>query len=212
LKGSADILTTENELPPATVSKLMSIIQRQVNSMDRMIGDLLDTSRIESGHLELRVKECDARPIAQNAFDLFKAASTQHHLMLSVPDSTIRLACDPLRIEQVLNNLISNAIKYSPAETTVELSLEQVDQEVLFRVSDEGIGIPPDELPYIFEPFRRTAATKEEVPGVGLGLSVAQRIVRGHGGYIEARSELGRGTTFLVHLPALDARLRKLTA
>jgi len=212
LKGSADILSGENELPRATISKLMSIIQRQVNSMDRMIGDLLDTSRIESGHLELRIKECDARPIAQNAFDLFKSSSKQHHLKLSIPDTTTRLTCDPLRIEQVLNNLISNAIKYSPAETTVELSLEQLDQEVLFRVSDEGVGIPAHELPYIFEPFRRTAASKEDVPGVGLGLSVAQRIVRAHGGYIEAKSDFGRGTTFLVHLPALDARLRKLTA
>src|SRR5262249_46160163 len=110
------------------------------------------------------------------------------------------------------NNLMSNAIKYSPAGTTVDLSLEQIDHEVVFRVSDEGVGIPDDELPYIFEPFRRTAASKEEVPGVGLGLSVAQRIVRAHGGYIEAKSDVGKGTIFLVHLPALDARLQKVSA
>src|SRR5262249_10874629 len=133
LKGSADILSTERELPPATVSKLMSIIRRQVDGLDRMIGDLLDTSRIEAGQLELRIRECDARPIAQNAFDLFKSGSKQHQFTLALPDSPVRLTCDPLRIEQVLNNLISNAVKYSPAGTTVELRLEQVGDEVQFR-------------------------------------------------------------------------------
>jgi signal transduction histidine kinase len=212
LKGSAEILSSGRELPPETASKILSVIKRQVNGLDRMIGDLLDTSRIEAGHLELRIHDCDARPIAQNAFDLYNSASSDHKLTFTTPDLPIELRCDPLRIEQVLNNLLSNAVKYSPPETTVELSIHHVDDEVEFRVSDQGMGIAQEELPYLFEPFRRTTASKDEIPGVGLGLSVAQRIVRAHGGYIQVQSQIGKGTTFRVHLPAPGASLRKLTA
>jgi len=212
LKGSADILSAERKLAPETVSNLMAIIKRQVHSLDRMIGDLLDSARIEAGHLELRLKECDARPIAENVFELFNSGSRHHELTLTVPNAAVMLHCDPLRIEQVLNNLVSNAFKYSPPGSKIELRLEQVGEEVLFQVSDHGRGIPEAELPYIFEPFRRTAASKEEVPGVGLGLSVAQRIVRAHGGRIQVESQFGKGTTFRVHVPALTKAAQKLTA
>jgi signal transduction histidine kinase len=212
LKGSADILSSDRKLPPETVANLMAIIKRQVNGLDRMIGDLLDTSRIESGHLELRIRECDARPIAQAAFDLFKSASKQHDLLLRVPEAPILLRCDPLRLEQVMNNLMSNAVKYSPSGGKVELGVDYIGDEVQFRVADEGKGISEEELPYIFEPFRRTTSSKDEVPGVGLGLSVAQRIVRAHGGRISVESQLGKGTTFRVYLPAIDSGEQQLTA
>jgi signal transduction histidine kinase len=212
LKVSADILSSERKLPPETVADLMSVVRRQVQGLDRMIGDLLDTSRIEAGQLELRIRECDARVIAQNAFDLFKAASHDRRLALRMPDTSVVLHCDPLRIEQVLNNLVSNAVKYSPPGSDIELSVERVDDSVRFRVCDQGVGIAEDDIPYIFEPFRRTAASKEEVPGVGLGLSVAQRIVRAHGGRIYVESRLGSGTTFTVDLPLATAAVRKRTA
>jgi signal transduction histidine kinase len=109
--------------------------------------------------------------------------------------------CDPFRIEQVLNNLISNAIKYSPAGGNIELNVEQSHDDVLFQVSDHGMGIPEEELPYIFEPFRRVKIVKGDIPGVGLGLSVVRRIVQAHSGRIEVESRLGKGTTFRVRLP-----------
>jgi signal transduction histidine kinase len=186
---------------PAKVSDLMSVIERQVHRLDRMIGDLLDRSRIEGGQLELRVVEYDARSIAQEAFNLFSTASTSHTLLLHVPDSKIPVNCDPFRIEQVLNNLLSNAIKYSPAGGNIELNVEQSHDDVLFQVSDHGMGIPEEELPYIFEPFRRVKIVKGDIPGVGLGLSVVRRIVQAHSGRIEVESRLGKGTTFRVRLP-----------
>src|SRR5262249_49849756 len=99
LKGSADILSTERHISVETAGKIMSIIKRQVQGLDRMVGDLLDRSRIESGHLELRISDCDARTIAQNAFDLFNSAAKGHHLTLVLPDVAVNLRCDPLRIE-----------------------------------------------------------------------------------------------------------------
>jgi signal transduction histidine kinase len=167
-----------------------------------MVGDLLDRSRIETGHLELRVEECDARAIARNAFDLFSSVSNKHQFKLNLPNYAIPVRCDPLRIEQVLNNLLSNAIKYSPNGGKVELTLEEGDTELQFRVSDQGIGIPREEVPYVFEPFRRAGTPRADIPGVGLGLSVAHRIVQAHGGHIEIDTQRGKGTTFRVHLPA----------
>jgi two-component system sensor histidine kinase MtrB len=202
LKLSAQVLASDRLSVPAKVSDLMSVIERQVHRLDRMIGDLLDRSRIEGGQLELRVVvEYDARSIAQEAFNLFSTASTSHTFLLRVPDSKIPVNCDPFRIEQVLNNLLSNAIKYSPAGGNIELNVEQSHDDVLFQVSDHGMGIPEEELPYIFEPFRRVKIVKGDIPGVGLGLSVVRRIVQAHSGRIEVESRLGIGTTFRVRLP-----------
>lgn len=212
LKASASVLASDRKLPPETVSNLTSIIQRQVHGLDRMIGDLLDTSRIEAGRLELRVQECDVRSIVKDAFDLFRCSSKDHEFVLELSEQPITAQCDPLRIQQVLNNLISNAIKYSPNGGRVEVALEQSSNEALLRVADQGMGIEEDELPYIFEPFRRTTASREEVPGVGLGLSVAQRIVRAHGGRIQVESRKGNGTTFRVYLPVLRDAIQKRTA
>jgi len=202
LKTAADILSSDRKLPPETVSNVMEVVKRQVHGLDRMIGDLLDTSRIEAGQLELRVKDCDLRAIAQASFDLFNSGSSEYQLKLSLPDDPVHVHCDPLRIEQVINNLLSNAIKYSPRGSRIEVALKRANDQALIWVSDEGVGIAREDLPYIFEPFRRTAASREEVPGVGLGLSVAQRIVRAHGGAIHVESQTGRGSTFRVHLPA----------
>jgi signal transduction histidine kinase len=210
LKSAADILSSGRDLSPETISNILAIIKRQVYGMDRMIGDLLDTSRIEAGRLDLRLKECDVRNVIQAAFDLFKSASTDHALTLSLPDTPVPIRCDPLRIEQVLNNLISNSVKYSPHGGSIEVCLEHVNHQAVIRVVDRGVGIAEKDLPFIFEPFRRTAASREEVPGVGLGLSVANRIVRAHGGHIQVESQVGSGTTFRVVLPAL--RSKKLTA
>jgi two-component system, OmpR family, sensor histidine kinase MtrB len=200
LKVSAEVLSRGGTIPHEKVSSVMAIIGRQVQQLDRMVGDLLDASSIEAGRLELRFEECDARKIAQESFDLFSSASPKHEFILKLPDHSVPLHCDPLRMGQVVNNLLSNAIKYSPAGGKVLLSVEQQGLEVSFSVSDEGVGIPGDELPYIFEPFRRSPTSREDIPGVGLGLSVAQRIVQGHGGRIQAESRVGKGTKFRVHL------------
>jgi signal transduction histidine kinase len=166
-----------------------------------MISDLLDSARIESGHLDLRFEELDARVIAEDVFNLFRSASNTHRFTISLPETPIVLCCDRLRIEQVLNNLLSNAIKYSPYGGSVALTLACDADEGRFEVSDQGVGIPPEEVCHIFEPFRRVRTPKQSIPGVGLGLSVAQRIVRAHGGRIRVESEPGNGAKFTIYLP-----------
>src|SRR5262249_17143867 len=189
LKISADVLSG----PAVTsdrLSNLNGVIKRQVSSLDRMVGDLLDSSKIEAGNLELRLEEYDASAIAQEVFNLFRSSSQAHEFVLNLPNANISLHCDHIRIEQVLNNLIGNAIKYSPGGGNIGLSLAHAGDEAMFEVSDEGMGIPREEIPYVFEPFRRSRTAREDIPGVGLGLSVAQRIVRAHGGRIHVESQI----------------------
>jgi signal transduction histidine kinase len=136
---------------------------------------------------------------------LFRSASAAHDLQLSIPERAIAVYCDAIRIEQVLTNIVSNAVKYSPQGGTIRIEVAKEGAHVRFRISDEGVGIPEDELPYIFQPFRRAQASSGNVPGVGLGLSVARSIVEAHHGFIDAQSCLGSGTTFTVSLPLANA-------
>jgi two-component system, OmpR family, sensor histidine kinase MtrB len=206
LKVSAEILS-DPTVTSDRLDTLMGVIKRQVKNLDRMVGDLLDSSKIESGHLELRLDDYDARMIAEEVFNLFSPSSKTHQFILNLPEAPISLHCDHLRIEQVLNNLISNAIKYSPGGGKIVLSLIESGTEALFEVSDEGMGIAREDIPYIFEPFRRTQTVREDIPGVGLGLSVARRIVGAHRGRIHVESHVGKGTTFRVYLPSVITRL-----
>ena len=169
-----------------------------------MIDDLLDATRIEAGQLELRFEKVDARAIVRDVFELFETSSAKHELWLEVPSDEVPLQCDPLRVEQVLTNLVSNAVKYSPGGGRVVMALEPRREAVLFRVSDCGLGIPEDELPYIFEPFRRSNSSRNGIAGVGLGLSVARRIVEAHHGRIHISSTQGQGTVVEVNLPSIN--------
>jgi signal transduction histidine kinase len=187
------------------LSKTVAIISRQVDLLVRMISDFLETSRIEAGQLELAKERCDARALVVNAVELFRAASSIHELVADVPATPVAVAWDSLRMEQVANNLVSNAIKYSPAGGRVEVGIEQHGNEVLLRVRDYGIGIPLDEQRAVFEPFQRGNVSRETIAGVGLGLATARRIVEAHGGRIVLTSAPGEGSTFCVWLPAEDA-------
>jgi signal transduction histidine kinase len=189
------------EVPEDKTRKTLELIGRQVTRLERMVGDFLDATRIESGHLQLQLKRRDVRPFVQEAVDLYGSSSMAHRIVFSAPEHPVEVSCDGERIAQVMNNLVSNAIKYSPGGGDVLLSVSQSGGEALLSVSDSGIGISAADLQHIFEPFRRTGASRETAPGVGLGLSVARRIVEAHGGRIEVESTVGAGTTFLVHLP-----------
>jgi signal transduction histidine kinase len=124
-----------------------------------------------------------------------------HRVNVDVPDNSLAIVGDAGRIQQVLNNLVSNAIKYSPKGGDIHISVARVSEDVVISVVDEGVGIPKDQFSKIFQPFHRVPASAENIPGVGLGLSVSRRIVQAHGGQITVESVENRGSTFRVHLP-----------
>jgi signal transduction histidine kinase len=191
------------EPPPAEEKKVhtLALIGAQVSRLQRMVDDFLDARSIESGQLGLQLQLLDVRTLAQEAVDLNAGSSIAHRIVYSAPNSPVQVFCDGARIAQVLNNLVSNAIKYSPRGGDVLVSVVVAGDEATLAVRDSGIGIAPADTKHIFEPFRRTRASREIAPGVGLGLSVARRIVEAHGGRIEVDSKLGAGSTFRVHLP-----------
>ena len=183
----------------------LQIIDRQISQLDRQVGDLLDTARIESGRLELRTAPHDLRQLVENAVKVFRGMSARHIIRVTAPPHPVLYPCDGTRIGQVVNNLLSNAIKYSPSGGEIDVTLAVSDAGVEISVQDQGIGISADDVAHIFEPFRRTAATREAIPGVGLGLSVARRIAEAHGGSINVRSVPAAGSAFTLTLPAAAA-------
>ena len=185
--------------------ELTSIILRQIKGLDRLVGDLLDTTRIESGDLRLESKDADLGPILADAVELHKTTSKIHKITLNLSEEKIPVRCDTGRILQVLNNLLSNAIKYSPTGGEVRIEAKRLDGNVHISVCDQGIGVAEIDLSGIFKPFQRSSATIGTIPGIGLGLSVSRHIVEAHGGTLTVNSQIGEGSTFTVKLPVIPA-------
>lgn len=191
---------------------IVALMERQVTQLNRLVNDVLDTARIEAGHMDLKMVPTDLRDLVEDSVFLFGAVSTSHHLVLEVPEADVPVECDPQRLGQVVNNLLSNAIKYSPDGGTVTVQLKKVvgpqGESAELSVSDEGVGISEEDLPRIFEPFQRGVSSREKFPGVGLGLSTAKRIIEAHRGDISTRSVFHKGTTFTIRIPLrLEAAL-----
>jgi signal transduction histidine kinase len=187
-------------LPSEASSRVFALVQRQVERLDRMVGDLLDVTRIQSGELELRLQSIDLRPLVIGVADLYRPISERCRIDVITPDVPVRTSCDQLRIEQVLINLVSNAVKYSPGGGVIAIRLAVEGGEVVVRVSDEGVGIGANERERIFQPFRRGEKSREIAGGVGLGLSSSRKIAQAHGGRLEAEVP-PRGATFRLSLP-----------
>jgi signal transduction histidine kinase len=180
---------------------LTAIVSRQIDLLVRMLSDLLDSARIESGQLALVTANHDARDLVRDAVTLFQHVAPLHKLVLRVPETELPVVCDGARMTQVINNLLSNAIKYSPQGGRIEARADMHAEGVTIAIVDEGIGIPAEECAVIFEPFRRAQSPGWAIPGVGIGLSVARRIVEAHGGKIAVHSVVGEGSTFSIWLP-----------
>ncbi len=178
-------------------------LDRQVDLLNRMVGDLLDATRIEAGELELRRKTFDLRRLVEDVISLYVPAAPDHQLGVRLPEQPVMVDADWLRIEQVVRNLLSNAIKFSPYGGAVTVAVESAGSETVLAVSDSGVGMTAEDMKTIFLPFRRRKLNG--APGAGLGLSVVRRIVRAHGGAIAVESQPGDGSCFRITLPLVPA-------
>jgi signal transduction histidine kinase len=202
LKLGVAMMPPDKPLPPEPrLRQLFARITRQIDRLDRMVYDLLDASRIESGHLSLVVEPCDLREMVRATADLFEPMLMTHELVVSLPDAPVIARCDGTRMEQVLANLLTNAVKYSPSGGRVTVRLRSLADGAEIAVSDEGVGMTAEDIKKVFEPFRRGATTANPPPGLGLGLFIARRIVTAHGGELLVDSAPGTGATFTVRLP-----------
>ncbi|KYF62372.1 HAMP domain-containing sensor histidine kinase [Sorangium cellulosum] len=202
LKLTVDRLRPDRPLPPEPqLRPMLARIGKEAARCDRMLTDLMDIARMEGGELELRSEVRDARELAREVVELYRPAATAHELGLSLPEEPVLLRCDPIRIEQVLNNLVANAIKYSPGGGAVQVAVAREGAEVTIAVSDRGVGIAHEDQGRLFERYFRAPSSGRVASGVGLGLWAARRIAEAHGGRIEVTSAPGEGSTFTLHLP-----------
>ncbi|CAH2602046.1 Histidine kinase [Rhodovastum atsumiense] len=206
IQSYAEFLESEaSEALDAGQRELVSTIRTASRFMLRLIDDLLDVSRIESGRLELDLQPVELVALVRHNVRLNQVLAARKRIGLRFA-TTLRalpMVADAAKLEQVLNNLLGNAISFSPADTTVEVGLEATPDHVTIAVADQGPGIPPAELAKLFQPFGRTSVrpTGGE-KSTGLGLAIVRRIVEGHGGTVRVDSEVGRGSCFMVSLPA----------
>jgi signal transduction histidine kinase len=185
---------------PATLGARADLIVEQTDRLARMLNLLLDLSRVEAGRLDLSPEHIDLAELVSRVVAGVQTLSTAHRLEVQAP-ARIEGIWDTARLEQVLQNLLTNAIKYAPEGGRITVLVEGDDAAATVSVRDEGLGIPAEELPHLFERFYRAEGTRS-LEGNGLGLHICQAIVAAHGGRIWATSDgPGRGSTFWFTLP-----------
>jgi two-component system CheB/CheR fusion protein len=187
----------------------LSVIDRQITQMARLIDDLLDISRITNNKLNLRREPVDLADVVRAAIEASRPilGSSDHELRVVLPDQPIWINADPTRIAQVIGNLLNNAAKYTPESGQIHLTVELADEMAVIRVRDNGVGIPSGMLSRVFEMFTQVEDAKGRAKGgLGIGLTLAQRLVELHGGTITAASEgSGQGSEFTIRLPVVPA-------
>jgi two-component system phosphate regulon sensor histidine kinase PhoR len=199
VKGFAETLLEGALYNSRACEEFVSIIGEEAERLNRLINDLLSLSRIESREMKLQLEPLELGPEIKQIVDKIKPRFQKKELALSVtaPGHPVVALADRDRLEQVLLNLLENSLMYTPSGGRVEVGVQESEGMVVVSVSDTGIGIPPDDLPRIFERFYRVdRARSRKLGGTGLGLAIVKHIVDAHGGRVWVESEVGKGSTF----------------
>ncbi|MHB8993038.1 MAG: sensor histidine kinase, partial [Chloroflexota bacterium] len=208
LRGPLTVILAQAQMiqrAPETLGatrKNAAAIETGARRMNVMIQDLVDSARLESGQLELDCSPLDLLAFVQDLRERMVAGMGGDRIRVESELELPVAFADANRLERILINLLSNALKYSDTDAEVVITLARQDQEAVVSVSDHGQGIAPEELPHLFQRYRRTWQARSSTEGLGLGLYISRRLVEAHGGRIWACSELGRGSTFSFTLPA----------
>ena len=182
------------------------VIQRQTKQLSRLISDLLDISRINLGKIRLLKEPIDLATIVDRAVEAIRplAEASEHELIVNVSSEPLPLNADPARLEQVLVNLLANAVKYTPTRGRIEVDARKEGDSVVAVVRDTGVGIDPSMISKIFDPFIQVEQAIDRAQGgLGIGLTLARRLIEMHDGQVSARSDgTGKGSDFTIRLPA----------
>jgi signal transduction histidine kinase/ActR/RegA family two-component response regulator len=204
IRNAMRILESQGELPSESY-RALEVINRQMQQMTRLIEDLLDVSRITRNKVEMRKERVELIQVIQIAVETSRPLLTEagHELTITAPAQPIYLQADQTRLAQAISNLLNNSAKYTEPGGQVWLTVERQGSDAVVTVRDNGIGIPADMLPRIFDMFAQVDHSPDRVQGgLGIGLTLVKRLVELHGGSIRAESEgLGLGSRFVVRLP-----------
>ncbi len=203
IRGALGLLASGHlgELP-AKSQRMLEVAVTNTDRLVRLINDILDIERMESGQVSLRKQVCNVSDLIEQALEVMRPMAERADVLLSASPEPVCVEADPDGILQTLTNLLSNAIKFSPSRGTVSLAARRQGDEVLFQIKDRGRGIPPEKIERIFGRFQQVdASDSRERGGTGLGLSICRGIVQRHRGRIWAESQVGCGSTFFFTLP-----------
>jgi len=180
---------------------LLTSMMRETDRLIRMVNDLLVLTRADAGALHLNLQNIDLTELARMRCENMRLLASRQHVELKVVGDSNPISADPDRLSQVIDNLLDNAIRHSPENSTVTVAIKPKDDGVECSVSDQGMGIPAKHLPFLFDRFYRVETSRDRVSGgTGLGLAIVRALVIAHGGKISAQSIEGKGTTFTVWL------------
>ena len=216
IKGcAATVRGAARILDPAEVRQFFRIIEEHADQMDGLIGDLLDAGRIEAGMLSVDPEPAEIAGLVEQARNTFLSGGGRHTVQIDLPPDLPRVMVERQRIVQVLNNLFSNASRHSPESSPIQVAAERDGVFVAVSVSDEGRGVPPDQLPHLFRKHATLAGSEQQggVRGAGLGLAISKGLVEAHGGRIWAESGgAGRGTRFTFTIPVAEEAVDRAAA
>jgi PAS domain S-box-containing protein len=204
IKGYAQMAARTTSHLDDRVRQALTTISRQADRLSRLIGDLLDVSRMQSGPLALERVRLDLREPLRDVAGGLELASEGFRIELSLPDEPLWVRADRTRMEQVVGNLLDNAMRYSGDSRVIELAARHEGSEAVVSVRDHGMGIPAEQQAHIFDQFFRASNVREQVSGLGLGLFISHGIVSAHGGRMWVESKEGEGSTFLFALPVVE--------
>jgi len=202
VKALAETLNEGAVEDPSVAKDFLSRINAEADKLAQMVQELGELSRIESGEAPLQIRSINIAEAIGHAVDRLRAQADRAELKLDIdsPPTLPEVLADEARVEQVLVNLIHNAIKFTPSGGRISISAKAKDNDIMVSVADTGIGIPPDDLPRIFERFYKADKSRTG-GGTGLGLAIAKHIVEAHDGRIWAESVEGKGSNFNFTLP-----------
>jgi signal transduction histidine kinase len=185
-----------------TQMEFLGSVNRKITEMTSLLNDFLDISKIDAGFVNLKCRDMDLGEIINDVVaDLEPmAAGSEVTLDVALPPGNVRVHADPLRITQILRNLVSNAIKYNVESGWIRLTVVPMEDWAQISISDGGIGMTPEELAVLFEPYMRGSAQRK-IGGIGLGVVIVKKLVESHGGEVTVTSVPGKGSTFTFTIP-----------
>jgi len=204
--SNASSLLQAPDLPPDTAGRARAVISRQVGHLTRLMDDLLDVGRALTGKIQLQRQSCDLATLVGQAVATLRSAQRFREHRVIEQYQSVWVDCDPIRIDQVVSNLLVNAVKYTPAGGIIRVSVAQEANYAVLRVADNGIGLMPELAPRVFDLFvQGERALDRSQGGLGIGLTLVRRLAEMHGGGVSVHSDgPGRGAEFIVRLPAVE--------